>query len=142
MWTFKIGHGEKQTTCYIAATSAAEARKTAKAMQKRRLQTYKGLAKLAWSILSWKVASTSLAGGNTTAKAGQTAREATRISRSGETSLTIEDNLDYAELALKHGKSDIDIAASKAANSIAAMINRRLENRGLHERVEIPFPKS
>lgn len=56
--------------------------------------------------------------------------------------MTLEDNLDYAELALKNGKSDIDVAAAKAANAIAGMINKRLENKGLHERVEIPFPKS
>jgi hypothetical protein len=100
------------------------------------------LAKLAWGILSWKVASTSLGGTNTTSKASATARNMTRISRQGDTSLTLEDNLDYAELALKNGKSDIDLAAAKAANAIAGMINKRLENKGLHERVEIPFPKS
>lgn len=142
VFTFKIGHDKKQTTWYIAAQSASEARREAKAIQKRRIEQFKGLAKLAWGILSWKVASTSLGGTNTTSKASATARNTTRISRQGDTSLTLEDNLDYAELALKNGKSDIDLAAAKAANAIAGMINKRLENKGLHERVEIPFPKS
>ena len=142
VWAFKIGYGEKRTVWYIAALSAGEAKREAKAMLKRRIERYKGLAKLAWGVLSWKVASTSLGGGGAAAKAGAVARNATRISRRGDTSLTLEDNLDYAELALKNGRSDIDAAAAKAANSIAGMINRRLENKGLHERVEIPFPKS
>ena len=75
------------------------------------------MAKLAWGILSWKVASTSLGGTNTTSKASATARNTTRISRQGDTSMTLEDNLDYAELALKNGKSDIDLAAAKACKS-------------------------
>lgn len=141
VWTFKTGF-EKKTTWYIVASSASEARREAKKIQKRRIEAFKGLAKLAWGILSWKVASTSLGGSKTTARASATARNTTRISRHGDTGLTLEDNLDYAALAFKNGKSDLDAAAAKAANSIAGMINKRLENKGLHERVEIPFPKS
>ena len=74
VFTFKTGYGQKQKTVYIAATSASEARREAKQIIKRRIEQYKGLAKLAWSILSWKIASTSLGGSHATPRAGNVAR--------------------------------------------------------------------
>jgi len=137
VFSFLLGYGRSARRYYVGACSAREARELAREIQKRRLNSYKGLAKLAIGTLMRKIASTSL-NDNTSQRAGTVARQNTRITR-GDGYLQIDDELNYAELAFKHGKADLDVAAAKAANSIAAMINKRLANTSIKDRLSTPF---
>ena len=60
---------------------------------------------------------------------------------SGGYSLTCEDNLDYAMLALKGKQAAFDTACMKAANKIASILKRKLNNDFFSPNVEIPFPE-
>ena len=63
-------------------------------------------------------------------------------SDSGDVSIYVHDNLDYATQALKDGEQYVEIAVQKASNAIIGMINQKMKSHlTLHDPLKIPFPK-
>ena len=60
---------------------------------------------------------------------------------SGDVSIYVHDNLDYATKALADGDAYVEIAAQKACNSIIGMINHKIGSHlTLHDKLKVPFP--
>ena len=57
-----------------------------------------------------------------------------------EWTVAVEDSLSYAAKAFKSGQSAVELAMAKAANSVAAYLQRRAGNL-LDPAVDIPFPE-
>lgn len=149
VFSFVDNHGEKSRKRYIVAPDAKSAQRAARDYIKRRVARHKGLAKLALGKLMSKAARTSkpvtdAANQDTTRIAGEVTR-ATSIGsgsgNSGHYTLTCEDNLDYALLALKGGQTAFDAACSKAANKIASVIKHKLADSFLKPNIDTPFPE-
>ena len=65
----------------------------------------------------------------------------TRTGNGSQFSLSAEDLLDYAKLALKGGDTAISNAIMKASNKIASVINQKCKNLLLFEKLDTPFPE-
>jgi len=149
VFSFEDTHGEKSRKRYIVATDAKAAQKAARDFIKRRIARHKGLAKLALGKLMAKAARTSkpvtdAANQDTTRIAGEVTRatsSGTGTGSSGHYTLTCEDNLDYALLALKGGQAAFDEACGKAANKIASVIKNKLADSFLKPDIQTPFPE-
>ena len=58
----------------------------------------------------------------------------------GDVWLSVRDTLGYAQQALRHGQSDVELSIQKAANKIAGRLCKVAEAK-LGERIETPFPE-
>lgn len=58
---------------------------------------------------------------------------------SGSISISVHDKLDYAALALKSGDNGVQLAMQRALNSMTAYINKRLDGKGIQDKLAIPF---
>ena len=149
VYSFLDNHGKTNRKRYIVATDAKAAKKAAKDFIRRRVARHKGLAKLALGKLMGKAAKTSKP--VTSAANQDNARIAAEVTRatasgtgtgsSGHYTLTCEDNLDYALLALKGGQAAFDAACGKAANKIASVIKHKLADSFLKPEIQTPFPE-
>ena len=103
VFSFTLGYGKSARRYFVGASDSREARQLAKEIQSKRLKRYSGLAKLAMGTLMWKVASKQPSQSKVTGEAQSAARANTRIVRHGDSALELHDELNYAELALRHG---------------------------------------
>lgn len=55
--------------------------------------------------------------------------------------LDLYDELLYATLALKNGKSDIELAAQKAMNKVVSVMNQKCKKLLGFQKIETPFPE-
>lgn len=120
----------------------------AKQRHKNMVLKYRGLAKLALGMAMHAVSANETPSvGNVTNKAREvgakvvSARVMDSGFSSGQVSIHVEDNLDYAADAIKNGQSYIDTAVQKALNSAVGYLNRRFEKRGIEDALNAPFPE-
>lgn len=59
----------------------------------------------------------------------------------GSVNVHVEDNLNYAALALKGGPGQVETIVQKALNSAVGYMKRRLEKRGITDALDAPFPE-
>ena len=146
---FDIKRGSESVAYFIVAPDAKSARARAQEIVNKRLSRYKGLARLALGRLMNKASQTSQSStDNATPFSQKVANEVSQATAygtgsgaEGAYSLTCEDNLDYATLALKGGPSAVDMAAMKAANKIASVIRRKIGDEFFHPVIDTPFPE-
>lgn len=139
---------EKPRECLVVAFSAKTAKAMAQEYIRKRIEHYKGLAKLALGKLMNKAAITSRPINDvTTEDAKKVANEVSDAyaeglgdGKKGRYSLTCEDNLDYAMDALKGGQAAFNLACAKAANKIASVIKQKVADKILAPNIETPFP--
>lgn len=132
---------------YLSARSLTTCMKWIKDAEKRRINKYKGLARLAIGQCMHKVAQNSIGstGVQSTNDAKIVAQKNTNVKsssqgfNSGIASITIEDNLNYALNALQGGKGDVDMAMKKAMNSMIGMLNKKCENMLGFQKLDKPF---
>jgi hypothetical protein len=132
---------------YLAATSEKAAKKYMMDREKKRIERYKGLAKMALGILMNKVSISANASANENAgeKVNGVATRNTNVRKQlqqGVYEVTIEDNLEYAKDAVKGGEGEINTCLQKAMNMITSTINHKCEKLLSFEPLEIPFPKN
>ena len=128
---------------YIVAHSSNEAAKWALEKVKKRAQRFKGLARIAFSILMKQTGSKTSAP-ITNVEAASKASRLTRVTKtkSGSNySISANDMLDYAKLALRGGDSAINQALGKASNKIASVINQKCKKILMFEKLDTPFPE-
>ena len=59
----------------------------------------------------------------------------------GEISITVDDQLPFSALALKHGPAGVHMAMARAANAAAGQISRKVKSTGFGEKWLSPFPE-
>lgn len=148
VYSFLDRRGDKETKYLIVAPSAAVAKRKASDIIKKRIARHKGLARCALGKLMNKTAETTNVSDAVNQKTAGVADKTTVVRRtrqggdySGSYSLTCEDNLDYAMLALKGGQAAFDAACQKAANKIASVIQHKVGNGFFGPKIETPFPE-
>ena len=60
---------------------------------------------------------------------------------SGKVNVHVDDNLNYAALALKGGEGYVETAVQKALNAAVGYFNRTLAKKGIDEPLDAPFPE-
>lgn len=135
---------------YILARSEKDAREYAKKNRKRRITQFARLAKMLLSHAQSHISSgSSEAFSSLTPIARRTMIGALQVSvdsvgyASGKCSVSFEDDLRYAALALKGGLSSFELAIKRAANKTAGLIHLRYIDHPLdHEDAPTPFPEA
>ena len=144
VYTANINRGEgdrRRTYKYVVvASSKSSASRAVRHANAKRIASWRGLARAAVSALIRK------AGGNSTTsgKIGATANDNARVTERGagnSFSVSILDNLSYAECAVKGGTSGISLALQKACNKSASVINRRCADLLDFRPLPTPFPE-
>lgn len=149
VYTFVDNRGENSREYLIVAPDIETASEVAKEKIAKRIARHKTLAKHALGLLMNKTAQTSKpVNDKVNAETKRIADEMSRASTSGYSgsssgkySLTCEDNLDYAMLALKGGQPAFDMACAKAANKIASVLKRKVANNFFSPDIQTPFPE-
>ena len=151
VWRFVDELSPKRPVYLLATPSKASAVKAAKAIMRRRLMRYRGLAKRAVSLMIGRA----YTGSRTPSDAFGARVEAVArgVVRKGETvretpeggvyTLTMQDMLRYATAALKNGRADVSLALQKAANKTISTINHAVKDGKafFSDRLPTPFPE-
>lgn len=140
--SFTRGEGDRRKTYkyVVVASSKSSASRAVRRANAKRIASWRGLARAAVSALIRKAGGNSTTSGKIGAKANDNARVTPR--GAGDSfSLTILDNLSYAECAVKGGKSGITLALQRACNKAASVINRRCADLLDFRPLETPFPE-
>lgn len=138
--SFTRGEGDRRKTYkyVVVASSKSSASRAVRNANAKRIASWRGLARAAVSALIRKAGGNSTTSGKIGAKASDNARVTPR--GAGDSfSLTILDNLSYAECAVKGGKSGITLALQRACNKSASVINRRCADLLDFRPLETPF---
>lgn len=136
------GEGDRRRTYryVVVASSKANATRAVRAANARRIASWRGLARAAVSALMRRAGGSSTTSGKIGAKANANARVTER--GAGNTfSVSILDNLDYAECAVKGGASGISLALERACNKSASNLNRRCADIIGWQPLATPFPE-
>ena len=124
----------------IVASNKANATRAVRNANAKRIASWRGLARAAVSALMRKAGGSSTTSGKIGAKANANARVTER--GAGNTfSVSILDNLDYAECAVKGGASGITLALERACNKSASILNRRCADIIGWQPFATPFPE-
>ncbi len=140
--SFTRGEGDRRKTYkyVVVASSKSSASRAVRHANAKRIASWRGLARAAVSALIRKAGENSTTSGKIGAKASDNARVTPR--GAGDSfSLTILDNLSYAECAVKGGKSGITLALQRACNKSASVINRRCADLLDFRPLPTPFPE-
>lgn len=140
--SFTRGEGDRRRTYkyVVVASSKSSASRAVRRANAKRIASWRGLARAAVSALIRKAGGNSTTSGKIGAKANDNARVTPR--GAGDSfSLTILDNLSYAECAVKGGKSGITLALQRACNKAASVINRRCADLLDFAPLPTPFPE-
>lgn len=126
----------------VIAQSAAQAEAWAAKRVEARVKRYAGLAKTTLGALQNKLSTRGVkepASSAVWAMAQKSAKVQVDEAgfNSGNLSIMVGDLLRYAELALKNGASDINLAMAKAANSIIGQVNKTIGQK----KFATPFPE-
>lgn len=142
---------------YVVARDIGYATKITEQRYSRIVERYTGLAKESWSR-AMMLASDRPATFSVTPKAKQiltsnivvtkNLNKGNALGTSGEYSIHVEDNLNYAGTALKGGESYVTTAMMKACNSVNGYINNYIQSHGGDrwfadenwQTAEAPFP--
>lgn len=136
------GEGDRRKTYryVVVASSKSSASRAVRRANAKRIASWRGLARAAVSALIRKAGGNSTTSGKIGAKANDNAKVTPR-GAGNSFSLTILDNLSYAECAVKGGKSGITLALQRACNKAASVINRRCADLLDFRPLPIPFPE-
>lgn len=136
------GEGDRRKTYryVVVASSKSSASRAVRRANAKRIASWRGLARAAVSALIRKAGGNSTTSGKIGAKADDNARVTPR-GAGNSFSLTILDNLSYAECAVKGGKSGITLALQRACNKSASVINRRCADLLDFAPLPTPFPE-
>lgn len=129
----------------VVALSEKDAKERAYRKLQKRANAYKGVARVALSLLLKKTG-TNPAPDKASPRASDSANRLTRVTKTGSGSnYTIEadDLLDYAKLAFRgiDGDAAIETAMQKACNKVTGLINQRCKDILGFSRLETPFPE-
>lgn len=140
--SYTRGEGDRRRTYkyVVVASSKSSASRAVRRANAKRIASWRGLARAAVSALLRKAGGNSTTSGKIGAKANDNARVTPR-GAGNSFSLTILDNLSYAECAVKGGKSGITLALQRACNKAASVINRRCADLLDFRPLETPFPE-
>lgn len=143
IFRFSDSRGEKETKYLIVAPTERIATARAKEIRRRRAMRYSGLARTALTVLMKKTATVNERVDADAAVAGKAElNTAKRERRSGDVyAVSLSDNLDYAQPAVKGGQAGIDAAMRKALNKVTSVINQKCKNVLGFERLDPPFPE-
>lgn len=136
------GEGDRRKTYryVVVASSKSSASRAVRRANAKRIASWRGLARAAVSALIRKAGGNSTTSGKIGAKANDNAKVTPR--GAGDSfSITILDNLSYAECAVKGGKSGITLALQRACNKSASVINRRCADLLDFRPLPTPFPE-
>lgn len=140
---FRVTSEHENVKPYIVATdSAASALRFERSYAKRRIQSRGGLARTALSIAMAKL---STRNENTPTYPFIQMSKIVSVGIEGEGTaavLNMRDNLGYAALALRGGKSAVNLALAKAANKISGLLIKHLNAHGdMALDLKTPFPE-
>lgn len=140
--SFTLGEGDRRKTYkyVVVASSKSSASRAVRRANAKRIASWRGLARAAVSALIRKAGGNSTTSGKIGAKASDNARVTPR-GAGNSFSLTILDNLSYAECAVKGGNSGITLALQRACNKSASVINRRCADLLDFSPLPTPFPE-
>ncbi|MBO7687680.1 MAG: hypothetical protein J6V72_14915 [Kiritimatiellae bacterium] len=153
VWKITPAHGDRMKwdrnrnkgCWYVFAQSSAVARRFAQEHVSRMLRKESGMGKTALGFAMARLSTRSEPIEAKGPKAQQVASRAISITSSGaggQFALTVRDDLDYAQDALRGGASAIDLAMAKAANKIAGRLAKWQETHLLSgDRISTPFPE-
>ena len=133
---------------FVTKGSKSEATKYARERHKRWVMKYRGLAKVALGLAMHAVSSKQNPSvGNVSQEAQTLGMKVTSANitdtgiDSGHVNVHVEDNLNYASLALKQGEGYVETAVQRALNSAVGYLNKRLAKRGIEDKLDAPFPE-
>lgn len=141
---------KKRTERYLVLSKTEkDANEYARTRHVRRVKRYSGMAKFALTLAMMKTSGRGSDGGaqasrqaKQTASANVTVFNQATGGGSGDVSIYVHDNLDYATLALEGGEAYVETAAQKACNSIIGLINHKIGSHlTIHDRIKVPFPE-
>lgn len=148
----ELEHAKKPKSWLIAAPTQASAKAKAKKLLTRLALRYAGLAKRAISVLMMKTYNKGVSDNvpaYVTSKAQQLTRKNEVLQKSstnggGVYALKLLDNLNYALLAAKGGKAQVDLQLKKAMNKIVSVINLKMKDTDKlfgPQKLQTPFPE-
>ena len=144
VYTFKVIDSLSETKKYeylLVSEDQQKAKECAKERHKNRIKRFKGLAKFALGWAMHKVHDaqnpTDEINDNTRAVGLENTYTDIRETglNSGDIDIHVEDNLEYAEYALKD--TNTDIAVAKALNKMVGYINHKLHQKGIKDDLKI-----
>lgn len=141
-WVYKPLNHPGSTTYLIAAPSRAAANRIAKGILKRKVARMKGLGRAAISMLMRRLYASANENAPGKIQAVASGFSSVRKYVAGNSyHLDLLDGLSYAELALKGGAQSLAMAAMKAANKTASVINRKCGKLLDFAPIPTPFPE-
>lgn len=129
----------------IVAETQKQAEQHAKKFHVAKVKRTRGLAKYVLGLAMHRVHSKESIGANVTNEAQSIGMKNAEVNvrtsgfNKGDVSISVHDKLDYAALALKNGEVEVGLAMQRALNSMTAFINKRLEGKGISDKLEIPY---
>lgn len=142
--TDHISQDEKFQYLAVAETQKV-AEQHAKKFHIAKVKRTRGLAKYVLGLAMHRVHSKESVGQNVTSEAQSIGMKNAEVDvqrqgfNSGSVSISVHDKLDYAALALKSGENGVQMAMQRALNSMTAYINKRLDGKGISEKLAIPY---
>jgi len=141
-------HNQNGQRYYIIARNLAEAKEFASARRAKRIERYSGMARWTIGQAQSQVAQRTVESLKVAPPAAATGLAALTVSvsesgwSSGNVSVSVSDDLRYAQLALKNGPSDFQLALQKAANRTVGILNHSAERAIFSfEQIPTPFPE-
>ncbi len=136
------GEGDRRRSYkyVVVAASKANATRAVRNANAKRIASWRGLARAAVSALMRQAGGSSTTPGRIGAKASENAR-VTERGAGDSFSVSILDNLSYAECAVKGGASGISLALERACNKSASKLNRRCADLLGWSPLSTPFPE-
>lgn len=142
VFSFTDNHHDKKKQYLIVATSKAEAQERVKQMLQKRIDRYRGLAKLILTKLMVKAngRGQTISGTSDAQKVAEKNHQVSQSVNGNIYTLSLFDSIDYATAALKGGPSTVNVAFQKAINKITSTINNKCKNLLDFQKLETPFP--
>lgn len=136
---------EDEIQYLVVAETQKKAEQHAKRWHINKVKRTRRLAKYVLGLAMHRVHSKESIGANVTSEAQTIGMKNADVNvrtngfNKGDVSISVHDKLDYAALALKNGEVEVGMAMQRALNSMTAYINKRLENKGIQDKLEIPY---
>lgn len=146
VFVWKYFQKGRQVQRTIVATNIGSAKNKAKSIMKKRIMRYKGLAKYALGQLMKKTSQKQkvpFEGNILVQSQGEKHSKVQRFVRGEEYAIRASDTLNYATLALKGGKAQVDVALKKAMNKMVSVLNQKMKNKEFlgFQKLPAPFPE-
>lgn len=142
---FRMNLNADKKAWFVMCQSPQAAYDYGLARMERYLKKSSGMAKYALGVAQAKLSdrpmSSDVASGSRQMQLARSAAQVASAGGDGKFSMTVDDNLQYSELALVHGPASLDQATMKAANRTAAIINKLASPFALTKNIPTPFPE-